>query len=109
MGSRKNKGKKKVDLNPTWKPRSNTSVYPQYQLVVVGKESSSLSSQSETTRILGGIISTLVQEDHIYHDKNASSVGDTFHRSEMNYRLGYENTMKDHSAVPFVCCPLFTI
>ena len=80
QGGRKNQGKKKVDLNPTWEPRSNTSVYPQYQ-PVVGRKSSSLSFESKTTRLLGGIFSTPVQEDHVYQDNNVSSVGDTFHRS----------------------------
>ena len=61
-----------------------------------------LSSKLETTRLLGGIFSTPMQEDHVYHDKNVSLVGDTFHRSEMNYRLGYGNTMKDRKIVPFV-------
>ena len=51
---------------------------------------------------MGGIFITLVQVDHVYHDNNASSIGDTFHRSEMNYRLGYGNTMKDHRSIPFM-------
>ena len=68
---------------------------------MVGRESSSLSSELETTRLLGGILSNPVQ-DHIYHDKNVSSLGDTFHRSEMNYKLGYGNAMKDHKTVPFM-------
>ena len=101
QGGRKNQGKKKADPNLIEKPRDNTSVYPSYQ-PVVGRESSLLSFELETMRFLGGIFSTLVQEDHIYHDNNVSLVGDTFHRLENNYRLGYGNVMKDRRTIPFV-------
>ena len=48
-GVRKNQ---KVDTNPSWKPRGSTLVNSQYK-TFVGSKYSSLSSELETTRLLG--------------------------------------------------------
>ena len=97
-GSRKNLNKKKIALNPTWKPSGSLSVKSQYQ-PMVGRESSLLSSKLETTRLLGVIFSTSLQEEREYQDKNMSPMGDALHRldvmAEMNHRMGYKNVMKD--------------
>lgn len=71
-------------------------MHSQYQ-PVVERESSSLSSKSENTRLLGGILTTPIQAEKVYHDKNVSSIGDIPCRpnvmKEMNHRLGYKNTL----------------
>lgn len=98
QGGRKNQNKKKVDINPTLKPRCSTSVSSQYQ-PVVGREFYLLTSESKTTRLLGGIFSTPVQDEIIYQDKDMSPMGDALHRldvmAKMNHRFGYKIVMED--------------
>lgn len=65
QGGRKNLSKKRMGPNPKWKTRGSVSINSQYQ-PVVGRESSSLSSESETTRLLGGIFSTPSQDERVY-------------------------------------------
>ena len=65
QGGRKNFNKKKADPNPTWKPRGRVSVNSQYQ-PMVGREYSSLSYESKTTRLLVGIFSTPIPDERNY-------------------------------------------
>ena len=57
QGGRRNLNKKKADPNPTWKTKGSISVNSQYQ--PVARRGSSLSSELENTRILGGIFRPL--------------------------------------------------
>ena len=94
QGGRKNLNKKKADPNPTWKPRGSISVNSQYQLVG-RRESSSLSSESENTRLLGGIFSTPLLDEIIHQYKDMSPI---WKRSpildliaKMSHRLGLKS------------------
>lgn len=94
---RKNLSKKRMDTNPTWKPRGNVSVNSLQPMV--GRESSSLSSKSETTRLLGGIFITPSQDERVYQEKNMSPVGNSSPQPDlivdMNHRLGLNSSFED--------------
>jgi hypothetical protein len=108
QAGRKNLNKKRIDPNPTWKPRSNVSVNSPYQLVV-GRESSSLSSGSENTRLLGGLFSTPLQDESIFQEKDMSPERNASPRPDlmvdMNHRLGLKSSFEDHfnpRAIPYM-------
>ena len=90
QGGRKNLNNKKIDPNPTWKPRSNVSVNSPYQ-PMVGRESASLSSESKNTRLLEGLFSTPLIDERFFQDKDMSPVGNASPRPDlmvdMNHRL----------------------
>ena len=70
----------------------------QYQ-PILGRESSSLSSESETTRLLGGIFSTPLPNERVFQDKDVSMVGIASSRpdliADMNHRLGLRSAFDD--------------
>ena len=80
-GGRKNLNKKKLDQNSSWKTRGSTSINSQYQLVA--RRESSLSSESENTRLLGGIFSTPILDERTYQDKDMSLVRNRSPRPEL--------------------------
>ena len=98
QGGRKNQNKKRIDPNPTWKPRGNAFINSQYQLVL-GREYSSLSFESKTTRLLGSIFSTPLPDERVFQDKDVSMVGIASSRpdpiADMNYRLGFRSSFDD--------------
>lgn len=93
-GGRKKLNKKRIDPNPTWKPRGSVSINSQYQ-PMIGRESSSLNSESETTRLLGRIFTTPVPDERTYQDKDMSLVGNISPRldliAKMHHRLGFKS------------------
>ena len=66
---------------------------------MVGRESSSLSFESETTRLLGGIFSTPLKDERIYQDNNMPLVGNASQMpdliADMNHRIGFSSSFED--------------
>ena len=100
-GGRKNLNKKKADPNPTLKIRGNTSVNSQYQ--AVPRRESSLSSESENIRLLGGIFSTPIPDEKTYQDKDISPVGIGSPRLELMAKMNQKlQGLKRSFGNPFI-------
>ena len=71
----KNTAKKKGEFVHMWRLRENVHNNPQYH-PTIERETSLLSSKSQTTNLFGGIFSIPFQADQDFQDKLISPMGD---------------------------------
>ena len=97
--NRRNNSKKKDEAMHTWKPRDNVHSNPLYHNT--SRETSSLSSKSENTKLFSGTFSTPLYANQDFQDKTIPPMGEPMCKSisskEINQQVRNSNIQQKSS------------